>query len=293
MPRKTDYDSESNATALLTPLKEAIVEIQRRRSDAELIRKVEEYLGGDIPEYFKRSQPTLYLARHIASPNFETLRFIELAQSTGLPLVISQDPHDKFVTNNSLKRALGKMPIVKCISSDHREQIEHFTIIDFEKAQGAQLKDVETIFKIPLIKFHNELLAEIYPHAVEIVDDSAWTDRNGRGDLLAYYKKFLALSLAHNIMFEFYEDEDELLVETILKPAATFVKDMFGVAPLIVNLVDEDIAHVRNWDAYPSILYSQVKNACQGMCFDKLIVPPAAVGHLSELSEAPSCNTLA
>ena len=294
MSRQTDYDLEGNASSLLTPLPDAVAEIERRRTDKDLMRTVEAYLGGDVPEYFKRSRPTLYLARHIASPNFETLRFIELSKPYALPLVIGQDKNDKFVSHNAMKRALGKMPIVKCISSDHREQIEHFTIVDFEKAQGKQLKDIQTIFQIPLIKFHNDLLAEIYPHAVELFDESEWIDRNSRGALLEHYKKFVALFVVHGVMFEFYEDEDALFVENILKPAFAFVEEQFGLKPLLVNLVDEDIAHVRNWNSYPSILYSHVKNACRGMCFDKLIVPPAQAGHLSSLeASAPACNSSA
>ena len=292
MPRKMNEEYHSDVSALFTPLVETVAEIERRRNDAVLVEKVEEYLNKDIPEYFKRPQPILYLARHVASPNFETLRFIELAKPFALPMIIGQDVNDKFVSGNSLKRSLGKMPIVRCISADHREMLENFTIIDFETANAKQLKDIETIFKIPLVKFHNDLLSEIYPHAVEVVDDSAWIDRNNRGNLLEHYKKFLALFIVHGVMFEFYEDEDAFLVENILKPAFAFIQEEFGVEPLITSLVDENIAHVRNWNAYPSILYSQVKNACRGMCFDKLIVPPTQVGQLSSLEQAPSCRTI-
>lgn len=292
MPRKMNEEYHSDASALLTPLVEAVAEIERRRNDAVLVEKVEAYLNKDIPEYFKRSRPILYLARHVASPNFETLRFIELAKPFALPIIIGQDVNDKFVSGNSLKRSLGKMPIVRCISADHREMLENFTIIDFETANAKQLKDIETIFKIPLVKFHNDLLSEIYPHAVEVVDDASWIDRNNRGNLLEHYKRFLALFVVHGVMFEYYPEEDGFLIENILKPAFAFIQEEFGVAPLITSLVDDEIVHVRNWNAYPSVLYSQVKNACRGMCFDKLIVPPAQIGQLSSLEQAPSCRTI-
>jgi hypothetical protein len=291
MLRSADQSPDTDASVFLTPLSDAIPEIHKRRENRELMRAVEEYLGKDIPEYFRRSRPTLYLARHIASPNFETLRFIEIAKPFELPLVIGQDFNDKFVSQNSLKRALGKMPIVKCISSDHREMLENFTIINFEEAQGKPLRDIKTIFNIPLAKFHNDLLTEVYPHAVELFDESAWIDRNGRGNLLEHYKRFLSLFIAHGIMFEFYEAEvDDFFVENVLKPAVEYVTKEFGHRPLIANLVDDNISHIRNWNAYPSILYSQVKNACRGMCFDKLIVPPKMAGHLSKLEDAPSCR---
>lgn len=287
-----DSEVAGDAHELLTPLNIAIQEIECRRKNKELVAKVEKYLDNDIPEYFKRSRPTLYLARHVASPNFETLRFIELAKPYALPMVVGQDTSDKFVANNSLKKSLGKMPIVRCISADHREQIEYFSVTNFENAQGKQLKDIKTVFEIPLVAFHNNLLSEVYPHAVELYDDAPWIDRNHRGNLLEHYKKFLALFIVHGVMFEYYPEEDSLLVDTILKPAAEFVAKEFGVAPLITNLVDDSIVHIRDWTSYPSIFYSQIKNACKGMCFDKLIVPPAKVGHLSALQEAPSCSTL-
>lgn len=85
-----------NLGAIFTPIDEAVAEIQRRRRDLPLVKKVQEYLSGDIPEHFTYSKPIFYLSRHIATPNYETLRFIELTQNYDLPRVIGIDPKDKF-----------------------------------------------------------------------------------------------------------------------------------------------------------------------------------------------------
>lgn len=256
--KKQSYSKSSASDLLISPV-EAVREIELRRNNTELLQKVQDYLEGDIPRYFKGKQPVLYMARHVAAPNFEVLRFIELARPFGLPIILSQDPKDKFVSNNSLKRALGKMPIVRAVTADGREIIEHFTIIDFAKTQGRRFKNIRTNFDMPLIKFQNYLLNQVYPHEVKLVNDSAWIDRHHRGDLLEHYKKFLALLLIHGIMFESYVDEDELFVKDILRPAFNFIEKEIGVRPLICNLVDEELLHTRDWYSYPSVIYQYVE----------------------------------
>lgn len=59
---------------IYTPLKEAKEGIWRRWNDKELRAKVEEFLGGDVPE-FLRDEPKAYLARQLVTPNFSFFRF--------------------------------------------------------------------------------------------------------------------------------------------------------------------------------------------------------------------------
>lgn len=243
-----------------TPIPDAIEEVYRRQKDHNLKARVLEYLNHDIPEYF-RASPILYLSRHVATPNYETLRFIELAKPHHMPIVIGQDVKDIFVSNNSLKKALGKMPVVKYITSDNREVIENFTIINFDVAQGKQLQTINTTFGQNLIEFHNYLFKVIYPEEILMADDSEWIGRHHRGNLLEHYKKTLALLIVHGVMFENYELEDHGFVENILAPSFDFVNAHFGVRPLICDLVPAEIAHVRNWDSYPSVLYKTIKNS--------------------------------
>lgn len=105
-----------------------------------------------------------------------------------------------------------------------------------------------------LVDFHTRLfstLSSVEPH---IVDDSEWIDRNDRGDLLAHYKKFLALFIAHGVLFEDYviEDKDEEhFVREILGPAFSYVEEKFGVKPLITQLVPSSVESVRFWLSYP------------------------------------------
>lgn len=232
------------STRIFTPLAEAVAEIQRRREHTDLMQRVEDFLQGDIPEYLRSPAPVLYLARHVATPNLETLRFVELARPFGLPMVIGQDTQDKFVAHNAMKYALGKLPL----QTDG--QIAYRCILDFNAAQGARLCDIRTLAGIPLVEFHNDWLQRVLPAQVQLADDAAWINRQRRGDLSAHYKRFLALFVAHAVMLEAYIDDDAALIRHTLQPAFAFIQRQFGVRPLIANLHDASALPPCDWDAY-------------------------------------------
>ena len=264
MPSNRIDGSQPNLEKFFTPLEEAVLEIKRRREDKDLIKKVEDFFNTDIPEHFMGPDPICYLARHIATPNYETLHFIDIAKSTKLPIVIGLDVKDKFVTNNALKRALGKMPVQKGAARSGDEIIEHFTIIDFATAQGRQLKDIVTKFDQNLVDFHLQLLREVYPTGITLVDESDWVDRNHRGNILEHYKKMLALLIVHGVMFETYPPEEYQLVKETPEPAFDFIQEYFGCTPLIYNHISPEAENLRDWNAYPSVIYPYCKDSLKG-----------------------------
>lgn len=244
----------------ITPANEAVEEITRRRNDAKLVKRVTEYLNDDIPEHF-RNGPILYLSRHVATPSYATLRFIELAKPYGLPLVIGQDINDLFVSNNALKRSMAKMAITKGVTRHSDEIIEHFTILDFSTGQGKPFKELKTTFGDDFVSYHTTLLHSVYPEGFDVFDESPWVDRHHRGDLLEHYKKLLTLLVTNGIMFEWYEPEDHQFVKEVLTPAFEFVNDYFGHKPLICDLIEPEIEDQRDWNSYPSVVYKLVKNS--------------------------------
>lgn len=235
----------------------ALKEIERRRNDDRLMQKIEKYFDNDIPSYFC-SKPIFYLARHIATPNFETLRFIEISKKFGVDHFIGQDANDIFTSSNSLKRSVGKMAI-SISHRDNGERFSYFRIIDFNKAQGSTLNSITTLWGEDLVTFHNNLFSLTSYEPVNITNDSPWIDRNHRGNLLMHYKRFLALFVAHGVMFEYYENGEEDFIDNILAPAFDFVTKEFGVKPLIANLVDPRIEHTRRWEGYPVNVLDHVK----------------------------------
>jgi len=245
-----------SASKLLTPLGEAVEELERRRKDTVLMQKIEEYLEGDVPPHFAGG-PILYLARHVATPNFETLRFFHLVEATGLPTVIGQDLKDKFVPKNSLKKALGKLPISTSVTmrgGQCRETYERLSIIDFNSSSGKPFEEIRTHWGEPLSDFHASLFKELTKHPVAIANEADWIDRQHRGNLLTHYKKFLALFIAHGILFEDYalnDREEARFIERVLRPAYRFVERKFGCRPLIAQLTPTTGESAEFWISYP------------------------------------------
>ncbi len=249
---------------LLTPYPDVIEEIRRRSEDTDLRARVEEFLDGDLPPYFM-DQPVLYLARHIATPNYETLRFVHLAEASGMKIVIGQDTKDKFVSHNPLKKALGKLPICLGIAQKdgaYRERYQKISVIDFNTANGKQIGSIRTLWGQSLAGFHGELLTQFVDGRVEVREDAEWIDRHHRGDLLEHYKKFLALFLVHGVLFEDYQVDDtheRRFVTEILRPACEFVEETFGYRPLISRLLPTSIESPEYWISYPKEVLDIVK----------------------------------
>lgn len=251
---------------IVTPLAEAVATLTKRREDAQLCARVEDYLSGDIPDYF-RGPPVLYLCRHVASPNLETLRFLTIGQRPGFKTVIGQDPKDIFAPRNALKRALGKLSICTRLSRQSDRPIEQFRrlrIIDFNAAGGKPLHSLQTLWGEPLVEFHNALFDQFVGDSVQIEDDSLWIDRYHRGDLLAEYKKVLALLIVHGVMFEDYSidggAEETWFVNNILRPAFIHVETVLGVRPLITPLVPCGVASFDVWTGYPPEVWNVVQS---------------------------------
>ncbi len=237
----------------ITPIDLALRELEQRRKNISLQHAVMAYLKNDIPPHFQRAEPILYLSRHVPTPNLETLSFIKHCRKNypQLPVVIGTDTEDKFTPNNVLKRNLGKMPIRFGTDKHNKPIVKKITIVDFQTAVGKKIKDVQTIFGVPLAEFHANLLTQVSPYEFEIVDESSWVTRNHRGELLEHYKKFLSLLILHGIMFELYEPEDLPFVKNILLPAIQFVQRKFDCLPLITNLVPQELETSRDWNSYP------------------------------------------
>jgi len=245
--------------SFMTPLEDAIHEIEWRRKNTNLKERVEEFLNNDIPDIFNGPDPIFYLSRHVATPNYETLRFIELTKNYPSKTVVGQDPKDKFVSNNCLKRALGKMSVLKETTRHGDEIIENFSLLDFNKFQGRPLKECVTHGGHNLVEFHNKLLTEIYPQDVTLSVETDWIDRNHRGDLYKHYVQYLSLLLVHGITFEDFVEEDIPFINRSLLPAIDTVTKIFGFTPLISELIPKEEAYDKDWIGYPSIIYPYIK----------------------------------
>src|SRR6266702_2611049 len=84
---------------IYTPLSVAKEEIWRRWNDKELRKKVEDFLGDDIPEFFL-DFPHATIVRHIISPNYELFYCVDLFKQLGLDFRCCEFPEDKFIAKN-------------------------------------------------------------------------------------------------------------------------------------------------------------------------------------------------
>jgi len=256
----------SSVSDLVIPPLEALQELNRRQQDPTLRVKIEEYLEGDIPEYFKDG-PILYLARHVATPNFETLRFKYLMEPFNMKAVVSQDTKDLFVPHNQAKKALCKLSICRGIfqkGNKLNERFENISIIDFNVSNGKRFDTITTLWGERLVDFHARLFSKFMRERVENPDDAAWIDRHHRGNLLEHYKKLLALFVTHGIFFEDYvmEDEHEVyFVNHVLRPACQFIEHRFGLRPIIVPLVPKTFESNRFWVSYPKEVLDIVRES--------------------------------
>lgn len=252
-------DFESKKASYFTSLEEAVEIAKKRRHDLELKQKVDAFLKNSIPDHFNKDLPVLYLSRHIATPNFEALHFIEMSKKFELPIIIGQDAGGKFTSLNPLKRCLGKMSVVSGMTRYQDEIVENFTIINFNESEGKKLKEIKTLNGDSLVALHNKLLLEAYPDLVMIADEENWVNENYRENLVKQYERMLALNTYYGIIFESFPMEETVFFNEIFSPAYNNVTKTLGVKPLVVELLTNEEDASKNWNSYPSVFYPYLK----------------------------------
>jgi len=237
----------------------------RRQSEPELVERVRAFLNDDIPACF-RDGLIFYFGRHVASPNRETVHFLETAARSGLQPVLGQDHSDVFTGRNSLKRALGKLCVVRGKDRHGNEIVEHVTVVDFNLAEGRPLSEIKTFAGVPLTELHLDLFNLVHSGQSVLSDESGWITRNHRGDLIRHYEKYLALFVVHGVMSEYFpthvSDEQQFFAHVLL-PAYRATVKRFGHKPLIVPTVAPSAESGLFWEAYPEHVYELVRSHAQ------------------------------
>lgn len=235
-----------------TPLQQAVDTIKKRRKDASLCKEISNFLKGDIPAHFTGSMPVFYLSRYIATPDYETLQYVEQVQKYNLPIIIGEDTTDIFTSHSSLKRNLVKLPIVTGTTKNGSGIVEYATMANFNTEQGKKMKEVMLFNGQNLPTFHNNLAKKLFPPAVQIVDESAWVDAHSRGKLVKLYEDLLALFIVNGIMLECYEPDEIGFLQEVVIPAYRTTKKRFGYTPLIVPLEENYPKKIQDVNSYPA-----------------------------------------
>lgn len=248
MENKIDQKMTEEIYVSLSDAKE---EIQRRWNNIELRKKVEEYLGQDIPEGF-RKEPRAVLFRNIITPDVESAYFIETAKKLNLKPYGLEYTQDKFCTRNSDKIAFGKLAFFEKRNKNGEAIIHYEKIFDMKKDDNKRLCDIKTFKGENLVEFHHSWLKDNVQKSLERYDMSDWVDNNGHS-AKEYYKKFLAFFICHGVLFENFildGEEKEFTLSTFI-PAFQLVESIFGCKPLIISAMPKESFGDIYWWCYP------------------------------------------
>jgi hypothetical protein len=235
-----------------TPLSEAKKEIWRRWNDKALRKKVEEFLGGDVPEFLGKD-PRAVIVRYVISPDIELNHFFDLAKEAKLNPACVEFADDKFVAGNSDKYHLCKLFFHNGNGKNGGHKISTQRIVDFNKLEGKKFNKMKTLWGEEFIRFHHNLVNNTVPAAKnKMFDFSKWFERNTKSSKY-YYIKYLALFLCHGILFEnFLTNEEEIeFTEKKVLPCFNNIEQAFGLKPLIVPLTPISDENNLYWWCYP------------------------------------------
>lgn len=253
MKKKT---KEFDIKEIYTPLSVAKKEIWKRWNDKDLRKKVESFLGGDVPKPFKKG-PRAVLSRSIITPNQELFYFLDLAKSTELEPIGLEGIEDKFCTKNHDKVSLSKLSFYKDKRGVKNGKMEDeknvVRIINMMAADGKKFCDIKTLWGEDLAEFHHRML-DFYNAKIETFDDFKWFSKQGkRNGPRQYYENFLLFFMCHGILFENFhaKGKDEDVTTDIVIDNYKKIKKTFGYKPLIVPLVPiEDEGCLDYWNGY-------------------------------------------
>lgn len=241
-----------------TPLDEAIKEIENRRKDKDLIKKIETYIG-EIPEPFNESVCAV-MFRFVASPQEEMIEFFKRVNQTNLKPSFWEYYDDKYHSGNFCKYSLGKLLIHKGVDKNFNNIFKIENVIDINTSNGKKIKEIKTLNGESFIDFHHNLFYKVVPVPKNsLYDASDWFKIQG-GSADVYYKKFLSLFLVHGILFENFllDDKDDDFTKKVFIPAFLDVQKKFGLKPLIVELLDtgnfDSDKFWKFWSSYPSYI---------------------------------------
>jgi len=247
-------DGQLHLKNFYTSLSVAKKEIWRRRKDEKLRKKVENFIK-EFPD-FLADDPKAVLARQIATPNFELYRFLSESKKTGLEQVCAEYLDDKFSSGNKIKYHLCKMYFYDGKGKNGGGRINVKTIVNFNKIEHKELKNIETYWGENLVNFHHRILNDAtgLDLSNKIKDASCWVNKIS-GQAKDYYPQFLALFVCNGILFENFlikgDKEEANLTAKIVIPSFNKIVKYFGVKPLITNLLPLNDATDSTWFYYP------------------------------------------
>ncbi len=247
---------------MYTTLEEAKEEVWKRWHDAGLRRRVEEYVR-ELPYGFEQ-EPRAVLWRWLATPNYESFIFSQLAHEASIKPIYFEFIMDKFCSKNPDKFYLGKLAFFKGKGRNNGNKVSCCHAIDFCTEDGKAFQDVNTLGGSNFVSLHHRMLSHLSPD-LDFIDISSYCKTKG-GVPKEYYQSMLALFICHGILFENFLDEGDegRFTRNIVQPAIRTVTEHFGLKPLIVRLLPKESEADPYWCWYPGHLEEEVRRLLAG-----------------------------
>lgn len=200
--------------------------------------------------------------RDIISPNKELLFFLDLIKEVEMDPALIEYTDGKFVARNFNKYHLCRMFFHNGVGKKMGDKIETMMVVDFNKYEGKKLDKLKTIWGDNFIDFHHKILKEAVPaiDMKKICDFSKWFNKH-RKKSQYYYLHYLALFIAHGVLFENFilsKGEKEFTLKKII-PSFRKAEQIFGIKPIIVPLTLVEDENELYWWCYPGKIKSMVE----------------------------------
>ena len=272
-----------------TSLDDAMKQIEHRKNNESIDNYLKKTLPHGVPKVMK-DKKSVVLFRHIATLNYEILRFISLTSVTDkFQQLILEYSADKFTNRNEGKFFLGKMSFVKGRNRNNEILFENQNIINFNSSNSKSISSVKTLWGQSLVDFHHELFFKAFPELKDhMFDLSRWIIENG-DEAKKYYKFFLSLFLKHGMLFENFllENNELIFTKDIILPAIMEIEKETGLRPLIVALEPTDIEDSKFWLSLP---YNQKKVIIWKTNHTAIMILKTAVKKIKKLFKDVSYN---
>lgn len=198
------------------------------------------------------TQPLL-LMRGLATPNFELLRFLDVARKLRRPPLIGFSPHDWFTPSvNASKRALGRLRVQKAQTPHGAAFARPFNIVDLNAAGRKRMDKVACGDGTSLPEFHARLCAHVLGDGFA---SSCMNTTDFRRDdpSRPYYERIFALLTCVGVLAESYviHGPEQSFTEDIVLPAFEACERRFEARPMIVPLLPAGTEMDPYWESYP------------------------------------------
>lgn len=231
-------------------LDEARIELRKRWNDTNLRSVIEKELGKlFMPQFLQKPRGVLFRQICPADNGFEF--FYYNSKYIGAEPLVLEYYDDIFVHFNEEKKGLGRLRVVLEDESKAMVDIMNFHENEKRKLGECILKNGEK-----LVDFHHSLF-DALGHRVETIDNTKWFHLIGMAK--DYYYYLLLHCVAHGVLFEVFQDDDEDESEDkfnkqIIFPTIERIQNKLGLRPIVVRLYPDDQSAEDDffWWRYPS-----------------------------------------